>query len=66
MVRDELRELSLILNQKAKVAANFPISVMFRLVGAPVEEIAGIRSSLETLGLAFSMDKDRIPEIHAS
>lgn len=47
-------------------AANFPISVMFRLVGAPVEEIAGIRSSLETLGLAFSMDKGRIPEIHAA
>lgn len=47
-------------------AANFPISVMFRLVGAPVEEIPAIRSSLETLGLAFSMDESRIPEIHAS
>jgi cytochrome P450 len=47
-------------------AANFPISVMFRLVGAPVEEIAAIRTSLETLGLAFSMDRDRIPEIHAA
>lgn len=45
-------------------ASSFPISVMFTLVGAPVEEIPGIRSSLETLGLAFSMDKSRIPEIH--
>jgi cytochrome P450 len=44
----------------------FPISVMFKLVGAPVEEIAGIRNSLETLGLAFSMDKARLPEIHAA
>lgn len=47
-------------------ASSFPISVMFTLVGAPVEEIPGIRSSLETLGLAFSMDKNRIPEIHAA
>lgn len=47
-------------------ASNFPITVMFTLVGAPVEEIAGIRSSLETLGLAFSMDKNRVPEIHAA
>lgn len=47
-------------------AANYPISVMFRLVGAPLEEIPGIRASLETLGLAFSMDKDRVPEILAS
>lgn len=45
-------------------ASNFPITVMFTLVGAPVEEIPGIRDSLETLGLAFSMDKSRIPEIY--
>lgn len=49
-----------------EMASYFPISVMFTLVGAPVEEIAGIRSSLETLGLAFSMDKSRLPEIHAA
>ncbi len=42
----------------------FPISNMFALVGAPHEEIPGIRSSLETLGLAFSMDKTRLPLIH--
>ncbi|CAN7269306.1 cytochrome P450 [Phenylobacterium sp. LjRoot225] len=45
-------------------ASYFPISNMFTLVGAPVEEIPGIRSSLETLGLAFSMDKSRLPAIH--
>lgn len=45
-------------------ASYFPISVMFTLVGAPIGEIAGIRSSLETLGLAFSMDRSRVPAIH--
>ncbi len=47
-------------------ASSFPITVMFTLVGAPVEEIEGIRQSLETLGLAFSMDPNRVPEIHAA
>lgn len=47
-------------------ASSFPITVMFTLVGAPVEEIEGIRQSLETLGLAFSMDTSRVPEIHAA
>lgn len=42
----------------------FPISNMFTMVGAPLEELPGIRSSLETLGLAFSMDKSRLPAIH--
>jgi cytochrome P450 len=42
----------------------FPISNMFTLVGAPVDEVPAIRSSLETLGLAFSMDKSRLPQIH--
>jgi cytochrome P450 len=45
-------------------ASYFPISNMFTLVGAPIEEIPHIRSSLETLGLAFSMDKSRVPAIH--
>lgn len=42
----------------------FPISNMFTLVGAPIEEVPDIRASLETLGLAFSMDKSRLPAIH--
>lgn len=45
-------------------ASFFPISNMFTLVGAPIEEIPGIRSSLETLGLAFSMDKSRLPAVY--
>jgi cytochrome P450 len=45
-------------------ASYFPISNMFTLVGAPLDEVPGIRSSLETLGLAFSMDKSRMPAIH--
>ncbi|CAN7582688.1 cytochrome P450 [Phenylobacterium sp. LjRoot219] len=45
-------------------ASYFPISNMFTLVGAPIEEIPSIRSSLETLGLAFSMDKSRLPAIY--
>jgi len=44
-------------------ASFFPISNMFGLVGAPVEEVAGIRSSLEVLGLAFGLDKSRLPQI---
>lgn len=45
-------------------ASYFPISNMFTMVGAPIEEIPGIRSSLETLGLAFSMDKSLLPAIY--
>jgi cytochrome P450 len=49
-----------------EMASYFPISNMFALVGAPLEEVPEIRSSLETLGLAFSMDKSRMPEIQAA
>jgi len=45
-------------------ASYFPISNMFALVGAPIAEIPGIRSSLETLGLAFAMDRSRMPVIY--
>jgi cytochrome P450 len=44
-------------------AANFPISVMFRLVGARTEEIPEIRWALETHGLAFGMNPDHIPAV---
>ena len=47
-------------------ASYFPISNMFTMVGAPIEEIPAIRSSLETLGLAFSMDKSLLPEIYGA
>ncbi len=45
-------------------ASFYPISVMFTMVGAPVDEVAGIRSSLETLGLALAMDTTRVPAIN--
>ncbi|MGB8364454.1 MAG: cytochrome P450 [Rhizomicrobium sp.] len=44
----------------------FPISNIFTLVGAPHAEIPGIRSSLETLGTAFSMDKNLLPRIYTA
>lgn len=44
-------------------AAQFPISVMFRLVGAPVAEVPKIRWALETHGLAFGMNPDHIPAV---
>jgi cytochrome P450 len=44
-------------------ASYFPISVMFRLVGAPPDAVPVIRADLETLGLAFSMDKSRVPAL---
>lgn len=44
-------------------ASWFPISVMFSMVGAPLEKIGGIKSDLETLGLAFSMDRNRVPAL---
>ena len=44
-------------------ASHFPVSVMFNLVGAPLEEVAQIRKDLETLGLAFSMNKELLPAL---
>jgi cytochrome P450 len=49
-----------------EMASYFPISNMFSLVGAPVDEVAAIRDSLETLGLAMAMDKSMMPEIDAA
>jgi cytochrome P450 len=37
---------------------------MFTLVGAPVEEVPNVRDSLETLGLALAMDKNKLPQIN--
>jgi len=44
-------------------ASWFPISVMMTLVGAPRDEIPRLRSSLETLGLGFSMDPTIVPQL---
>ncbi|MCW1429615.1 cytochrome P450 [Novosphingobium sp. JCM 18896] len=46
-------------------AANFPISVMFALVGAPQDDIAQLRDDLEVIGLAHSYQDDLFPRIQA-
>jgi cytochrome P450 len=45
-------------------ASYFPISVMFALVGAPAAALAGIRDDLEAIGLAMSLQKERMPRIN--
>ena len=40
----------------AEFASYYPVSVMTRMIGAPLEVIPEIRSSLEALGLAYSLD----------
>lgn len=47
-------------------ASYFPISVLSRMIGGPVEAIPRLRSSLETIGLFFAMDRSRLPEIDAA
>jgi cytochrome P450 len=47
-------------------ASWFPISVLFAVVGAPAEQIEPIRRDLETLGLAFSLDKALTPDVTAA
>ena len=60
-----MRDPSLLLDEWApkgefdfeEFASYFPISNMFTLVGAPVDEVPMVQESLETLGLALAMDK---------
>ncbi len=47
-------------------ASYFPISNMFTLVGASVDEVPMVQESLETLGLALAMDKTKLPQINAA
>ena len=44
-------------------ASFYPISVMCRMIGVPTRIIPRIRSSLESLGLAMSMDRKHLPEL---
>lgn len=43
--------------------SNFPIGVTCAMIGAPAGEIPRLRSSLETLGLQFSMDPTILPAL---
>lgn len=45
-------------------ASRFPISVMFGLVGAPLDAIEELHDDLEAIGLATSMQKERVPRIN--
>jgi len=44
-------------------ASYFPISVMFTLVGAPLEGVSLLRDDLEAIGLAHSLEIERFPRI---
>jgi cytochrome P450 len=41
----------------------YPVSVMAQLIGAPLSAIPGLRKSMETMGLAFSMDPTLVPAL---
>ncbi|MDG2002517.1 MAG: cytochrome P450 [Novosphingobium sp.] len=47
-------------------ASYYPISVMCRMLGIPTDIIPKIRSSLEALGLAMSMDRAFLPQLQES
>ena len=47
----------------ADFSSYYPVSVMTSMIGAPLDVIPGLRKSLETLGLAFSMDPSREPAL---
>src|SRR5690606_29065520 len=45
----------------AEFAANFPIRGMCDIIGASPAVVPGIRESLETQGLSYSMDRSMLP-----
>lgn len=46
-------------------AANFPVAVMFRLIGASPAAIPHIRASLEVQGSSYALIPEKMPEIEA-
>lgn len=44
-------------------ASYYPIAVTARMIGAPAEAIPDLRSAMETMGLAFSMDRRLLPRL---
>ena len=46
-----------------RFASFFPITVMCRMIGAPVEAIPSLRSSLEALGQSTALDKSKLPAL---
>jgi len=47
-------------------ASFYPVSVMTKMIGAPLEKIPELRDSMEVLGLAFAMDKTKVPALDAA
>ena len=47
-------------------ASYYPVAVTTQMMGAPLEAIPGLRKSMETLGLAFAMDKAMVPALDAA
>ncbi|MDE2413095.1 MAG: cytochrome P450 [Sphingomonadales bacterium] len=44
-------------------ASNFPVAVMFGLIGADIADLAKIKWALEIQGLSYSLDKSLLPEL---
>ena len=49
----------------AKFSAQFPITVMFGLIGADPRDLPRIQHALEVQGLSFSMDPTLLPDLEA-
>jgi len=47
----------------AEFAANFPIRVMFGLIGASLDHLPGIRESLEIQGASYALEVEKMPII---
>lgn len=45
-------------------ASYYPVLVMSRMIGAPLDVIPALRSSMETLGLSMSLDPSLLPELN--
>lgn len=47
-------------------ASNFPIAVMFGLIGADLADLPKIKWALEVQGLSYSLDKSLLPDMEAA
>ena len=47
-------------------ASNFPVAVMFGLIGADLADLPKIKWALEIQGLSYSMDPSLLPELEAA
>ena len=47
-------------------ASNFPVAVMFGLIGADLADLPKLKWALETQGLSYSLDKSLLPDMEAA